>query len=74
MQNNGKITKLKNKLPLGAITELAERTGLTAKTIDNIFKGKPCRIKNLTKLITETEKYINEYESLTGVSLQEIKK
>ncbi|SMP08864.1 hypothetical protein [Chryseobacterium profundimaris] len=68
MQVNQKLTELKNKLPLGAITEIAEKTGLTAKTIDNIFKGKPCRANNLKKLITETENYIKEYESLTGVS------
>ncbi|WP_449398504.1 hypothetical protein [Chryseobacterium wanjuense] len=64
MQNNKKITELKNNLPLGGKVELSKRTGLTARTIDNIFKGKPCRMKNMMKVIKEAENIIAEYKEV----------
>lgn len=65
MQNNKKITDLKNNLPLGGMVELSKRTGLTNRTIDNIFKGKKCRMNNKMKVITEAEKIISEYKTIT---------
>ena len=65
MQNNTKITELKSKMPLGGIVELSKRTGLTARTIDNIFKGKKCRMNNKMKVIKEAEKLISEYKAVT---------
>ncbi|WP_313600627.1 hypothetical protein [Epilithonimonas vandammei] len=65
MQNNKKITNLKNNLPLGGMIEIAKRTGLTSRTIDNIFKGKKCRMNNKMKVITEAEKIISEYKTVT---------
>lgn len=65
MQNNKKITDLKNNLPLGGMVELSKRTGLTTRTIDNIFKGKKCRMNNKMKVITEAEKLISEYKTVT---------
>lgn len=65
MKNNTKITELKNKMPLGGFVELSKRTGLTPRTIDNIFKGKKCRMNNKMKVITEAEKLISEYKTVT---------
>lgn len=64
MQNN-KIIEIKNNLPLGGINKLIERTKLSGITINNILKGKPCRMKNMEKVITEGNKIISEYKELT---------
>ncbi|PQA92764.1 hypothetical protein SAMN05421796_11051 [Chryseobacterium piscicola] len=64
MQNN-KIIEIKNNLPLGGINELIKRTKLSGITINNILKGKPCRMKNMEKVITEGDKIILEYKQLT---------
>lgn len=65
MQNNTKITELKKNLPLGGIAELVKRTELSAITISNILKGKPCRMENMKKVITEGNNIISEYKELT---------
>lgn len=69
MQNNKKIIEIKNNLPLGGIAELSKRSGLSSITISNIFKGKPCRMKNMEKVITEGNKIISEYKELTEGTL-----
>jgi hypothetical protein len=65
MQNNIKITEIKNNLPLGGKVELSKRTGLTGQTVDNILNGKPARMKNVIKVIQEGEKIITEYKEVT---------
>lgn len=66
MQNKTKLETLKNGLPHGGLNELAERTGLTRTTIYNIFDGKKAMLKNVKKVVEETEKIISEYQELTG--------
>ena len=65
MQNNTKVTEIKNNLPLGGIVEISKRTGLTVKTIDNVFKGKKCRMNNKMNVIREAENIISEYKAVT---------
>jgi len=66
MQNNKKLSELKNGLPYGGLNELAERTGLTRTTIYNIFEGKKAVLKNVKKVVEESTKIISEYQELTG--------
>lgn len=65
MQNNTKITEVKNKLPLGGKVLISQRTGLTKQTVDNILNGKNARVQNVLKVIKEAEKIISKYKEVT---------
>ena len=65
MQINKKIIELKKNLPLGGLTEISDRTGITPRTINNIFKGKPCRMKNMIEVVNAAENIISEYKKIT---------
>lgn len=66
MQNNEKLEQIRKELPLGGKRLIAERTGLSARSVENILGGKNARIKNLTAIIKEAEKVIAEYKEITG--------
>ena len=65
MQNNSKITELKNKLPLGGKLEIIKRTKLNFRTVDNILNGKPARMANVIKVIKTAEDVVNEFTEIT---------
>lgn len=67
MQNNKKLEQIRKELPLGGKRLIAERTGLSYRSVENILGGKNARIKNLTVIIREAEKIIADYKNLTGV-------
>lgn len=66
MQNNKKLTQLKNGLPYGGLKELCKRTDLSRITIYKIFQGKNANMQNVIKVVQESEKIIAEYQELTG--------
>lgn len=66
MQNNKKLEQIRKELPLGGKRLIAERTGLSPVSVENILSGNNARIKNLTAVIKEAEKIITEYKELTG--------
>lgn len=65
MQYIDKITKLKNKLPLGGKQEIIKRTNLNFRTVDNILNGKPARMANVIKVIKTAEDIVNEFTKIT---------
>ncbi len=65
MQNNSKITELKNKLPLGGKLEIIKRTNLNFRTVDKILNGKPARMANVIKVIKTAEDVVNEFTEIT---------
>ena len=69
MQSNTKLEKLKKVLPFGAQKEIAERLGIHAKTVENVFEGKNCLLKHKFNVVKEAEKLIEEYKEVMGVDL-----
>lgn len=75
MQINDKITELKNALPLGSFTEIAERLGISIQTVRNVFDLKKCRLKTTMAVVRESSKIIAEYnetidEAVTSLNKQ----
>lgn len=63
MQNNGNIIKVGNALPFGSKKIIAERTGLTQKTVGEFFKGKnKCRSTTYLKVMTEAVQILKELQ------------
>lgn len=69
MQSNKKLEEIKKALPLGAQKEIAERLGIHAKTVENVFEGKNCLLKHKLNVVKEAEKLLEEYKEVMGVDL-----
>lgn len=73
MQINNKITKLKNALPLGANKEIADRLGISAVTVKNVFDLKNCRMKITMAVIKEASNILAEYNETIDNAVINIK-
>lgn len=68
MQSNSKIIELEKKLPNGAKKLIAQRTGMTEKTVSNILKGLTNgRMNNRIKVTQEAVKVLAEFEAATKI-------
>lgn len=69
MQSNKKLEEIKKALPFGSQKEIAERLGISAKTVENVFDGKNCLLKHKFNVVKEAEKLLSEYKEVMGVDL-----
>lgn len=66
MESNKKLKELKKTLPRGSYTEIANRSGLSVRTVVNVIDGKKCALHSIMKVITEADKLLVEYKEVMG--------
>ena len=67
MQRTEKINEINKRLPYGAKKHIAEKTGLSQKTIINFFKARSVSVKTSQKIIKEVKIIVNIDKSLKDV-------
>ena len=58
------VKKIKKRLPHGAVTKIAEKTGLSRQTVSQVLSGSASLTPNNKIIIDEAKKIIREFELL----------
>lgn len=58
------VTEIKNRLPHGAIKDIAERIGVTPGTVQNALKSEKRKNKRHLSVINTAIEYLNECKTL----------
>lgn len=66
MESNKKLEELRKTLPRGSYTEIANRSGLSVRTVVNVIEGKKCALHSIMKVVGEADKLLAEYKEVIG--------
>jgi hypothetical protein len=64
------IQEIRNQLPLGAVKEIVNRSGVQYATVQRFFRGEETK-ENLN-LIRVTAQYLKEYKEAKAIAIQEL--
>lgn len=64
------IKEIRNQLPLGAVKEIVNRSGVQYATVQRFFRGEETK-ENLN-LLQVTAKYLKEYKEAKSNAIQEL--
>lgn len=67
MKNKGNFLEIVEKLPFGAKIKIAQKTGLTTKTVTKVLKGNGGRVDTVKKVAVAVKEFVKEYNELTNI-------
>lgn len=65
------IKEIREKLPIGGMTEISKLSGINLATVQRFFKGEKTKLD--IQIMEHTTKYLKDYKDKEAKAIQELK-